>query len=467
MANPEQVEILRQGVKVWNQWRKDNPHVRPDLKNEYLGGMDLSVVNFHGTELSRVNLSGTDLSYADLREALISEAILSGANLIKARLINAYLFGTDLSDANLTGAYLGRADLRKANLTKANINGADMTMATLINANLSYARLLGANLREANLTMATLKAADIREASLRATRLIRANLDGANLTKAHLWESQRSGWSIRGVICESAYWDEKRKEETAYGPSEFERLFAERIKVKLFYKNGITSLEIATLPSLILHLEASKPQYKLRFQSIKDEPGGAIVEIVIDNSDDFPTDEAKQVASEIKLIAENYRDGFRLALEQRDRDYLRLEARFDQLQKDYVRLAERLIIGAITVNEYKTEIKGNFQGALGEDAQAHHLNYTEIGSRIEQSMDMSALAGELETLRQALKKKAVTEDQDRVVADIGRAKKAAEEKDSSKVAESLQSAGKWALDAATKIGTALATEAIKEAMGMK
>lgn len=31
MANPEHLEILKQGMKVWNEWRELNPEVRPDL----------------------------------------------------------------------------------------------------------------------------------------------------------------------------------------------------------------------------------------------------------------------------------------------------------------------------------------------------------------------------------------------------------------------------------------------------
>jgi hypothetical protein len=60
-----------------------------------------------------------------------------------------------------------------------------------------------------------------------------------------------------------------------------------------------------------------------------------------------------------------------------------------------------------------------------------------------------------------------TEEHDIAVADVGKAKKAAEAKDSAKLAVSLKSAGKWALDVATKIGVSLATEAIKQSTGMK
>ena len=31
MANEEQLSILKQGVEVWNKWRKENPNVRIDL----------------------------------------------------------------------------------------------------------------------------------------------------------------------------------------------------------------------------------------------------------------------------------------------------------------------------------------------------------------------------------------------------------------------------------------------------
>jgi len=32
MANPEHVEILKQGVNVWNEWREENREIRPDLR---------------------------------------------------------------------------------------------------------------------------------------------------------------------------------------------------------------------------------------------------------------------------------------------------------------------------------------------------------------------------------------------------------------------------------------------------
>ena len=31
MANEEHLAILKQGVKAWNKWRRENPMIEPDL----------------------------------------------------------------------------------------------------------------------------------------------------------------------------------------------------------------------------------------------------------------------------------------------------------------------------------------------------------------------------------------------------------------------------------------------------
>jgi hypothetical protein len=61
MANPEHLEILKQGTEAWNKWRRRNPTVTPDLIN---------------AALIRHSLIGVNLENADLRQA-----ILNGANL--------------------------------------------------------------------------------------------------------------------------------------------------------------------------------------------------------------------------------------------------------------------------------------------------------------------------------------------------------------------------------------------------
>jgi hypothetical protein len=107
MANKEQLGILKQGVEVWNQWRKDNPNAEIDLT-----GADLIIANLSGVDLIIANLSGANLTEADLREADLRGADLSGANLEGTILRRA-----DLTRANLAGANLSEADLEGANVT--------------------------------------------------------------------------------------------------------------------------------------------------------------------------------------------------------------------------------------------------------------------------------------------------------------------------------------------------------------
>ena len=42
MANSDHLAILKKGVEVWNEWREENPLIRPDLVGADIRGMDFS-----------------------------------------------------------------------------------------------------------------------------------------------------------------------------------------------------------------------------------------------------------------------------------------------------------------------------------------------------------------------------------------------------------------------------------------
>jgi hypothetical protein len=111
---PEQthLDLLRQGVAFWNQWREQNPGVIP---------------NFTEADLSLWNLRGVNFSRADLSGARLNEAYLGFANLTNAVLRGARLGITNLSGADLSGADLMGADLRNAILINTNLSGAVLT----------------------------------------------------------------------------------------------------------------------------------------------------------------------------------------------------------------------------------------------------------------------------------------------------------------------------------------------------
>ena len=180
MANPEHLELLRQGVDVWNDWRAKGTLTIPDLSEANFSGAKLSRANFSGTNLREANLNMADLHEADLCGANLRGANLRGANLNMADLHEADLGGANLRGANLRGANLNRADLTRAVLFVAGLRGANLSGANLMGADLHEADLFGTNLSGANLSGTNLNRADLRG----------ANLSGANLRKAVLWEAK-------------------------------------------------------------------------------------------------------------------------------------------------------------------------------------------------------------------------------------------------------------------------------------
>ena len=70
MANPEHVEIVKQGAEKIREWRAENPDLRLDLSNAECCGADLS-----GADLSGADLSGADLTNANLFDANLSAVV--------------------------------------------------------------------------------------------------------------------------------------------------------------------------------------------------------------------------------------------------------------------------------------------------------------------------------------------------------------------------------------------------------
>lgn len=170
MANSEHLAILRQGVDAWNEWRKRNLQIQPDLTEANLSAMDLRRANLTATNLADANFSLAHLTMANLSGANIATADLFGANLVEARLIETDLRGSDIR----------RADLSEAKLSNADLRGADLSSSKLWRTNLSGAKLAGAYLIAANFSGANLSEADLTGAYMRLTTF--ADVDLSNVT---------------------------------------------------------------------------------------------------------------------------------------------------------------------------------------------------------------------------------------------------------------------------------------------
>jgi uncharacterized protein YjbI with pentapeptide repeats len=167
MADEEHVKRLKQDVLEWNQWRLDNPRIRPDLTAADLHGVHLDHADLSGANLSDVNLSGARLERANLG---LEKDIVWSSHFDVDR---TNLFRANLSDANLAGAKLAHADLKHSNLERATLFAASLFGADLSDADLSDADLIAADL-----TGARLNGAHLKKALLGYTGLANADLSG-------------------------------------------------------------------------------------------------------------------------------------------------------------------------------------------------------------------------------------------------------------------------------------------------
>lgn len=129
MANDAHLEILRQGVITWNQWRQDNPETIPDLQDAPVRRMTIHSTGAQergldirfGSNLRGVNFRSMYLAGANLSEMCLREADFTGANARFA----------DFSGADLTGAVMKLAHLAQADFSHASLDGAEFSQAIL------------------------------------------------------------------------------------------------------------------------------------------------------------------------------------------------------------------------------------------------------------------------------------------------------------------------------------------------
>ena len=134
MAIPSHLNILKQGVEVWNTWRKDYRY-KPNLSGAILNRENLRGVNFSETDLSKAKLWAARIGHADLFRANLREADLG-----EAVIVNTDLTSADLSGANLSGAILNGSTFTNAVLNGANFTEARLSYTTFGDSDLSLAK---------------------------------------------------------------------------------------------------------------------------------------------------------------------------------------------------------------------------------------------------------------------------------------------------------------------------------------
>ncbi len=105
-------------------------------------------------------------------------------------------------------------------------------------------------------------------------------------------------------------------------------------------------------------------------------------------------------------------------------------------------------------------------GAVGPQSHAHDMNFTQIWQKSSGKIDLSELASQLATLRQALIPLAKSGDEAIDIGLVAQAEKEASSGNGPKALEILSKASKWTLGIAEKIGVGVAVAAIKTACGL-
>lgn len=392
MANEEHLAILRQGIEVWNQWRRQYPEIKPDLSKayllaKYLNKADLSNVNLNEANFIGASLIKANLSAANLIGAKFFNAFLCGANLIEANLTEADFAGANLIEVNFNGANLTEAnlsetdlsgvDFRRANLSGLNLSALKLIRANLSGLNLSGFKLIGTNLNEANLSQVNLTNADINQIQALATNFAAANFTGACIQDWHI----NSSTNFKNVICDYIYLcqdqQERRPSSGYFAYGEFAQLFQKSLEtLDLIFRNGI---DWDAFAYSFKKLEVENQGAQLDVQSIEKKGDGILVVQVAVTPD---ADKAK-IHSEFmqgyEFAAKALEAQYQARLEDKDKVINQLFSSINQLNKQLAETSGKVsiyyqpnsqfaggIVDAINVNT--EQVGGNIQNIDNQKA---------------------------------------------------------------------------------------------------
>jgi hypothetical protein len=125
MANSEHLAVLKQGIEGWNEWRKYNPRVLPDLSAPYCGRLrGFEHINFQGINLERANFQTQVLKERTLNRQTWAMQIC-GTSIWPCWLGNAFARG------RMLGRWLEvNRQPSQNNLIRADFSGANLMELT-------------------------------------------------------------------------------------------------------------------------------------------------------------------------------------------------------------------------------------------------------------------------------------------------------------------------------------------------
>ena len=153
------------------------------------------------------------------------------------------------------------------------------------------------------------------------------------------------------------------------------------------------------------------------------------------------------------------------------REMVRVKPLLDGIEPEEVRQGNRdpdrpNIYNAKKIIFMGDEYSAEQVAAMGPRAHSENTSFTQLWSEVQGTIDLGALAGQLSTLRGQLSQNAHESERPDASVDVGRAEQAAREGDGPNALRYLGSAGKWAMEAAMRMGGDLGIAAAKAQMGL-
>jgi uncharacterized protein YjbI with pentapeptide repeats len=197
MVNGSHLEILDQGIKIWNKWREENREIRPDLSRLKLYDSDLMKIDFIGSILNEVLFKGVDLSESNLNEANLTNAIFDDVWGYKSNFSR-----TKVLNANFNYVNLERSELTHSNFENSRLNRVNLDNSNIKNSNLNKIELKKSKLKSSDLRKCTFKSAFIKKTDISKANLKMANLEGSKLIEVNFENADLRGANLNNTIIE-------------------------------------------------------------------------------------------------------------------------------------------------------------------------------------------------------------------------------------------------------------------------
>lgn len=499
------------------------------LEKIHIEGCNLQGAYFQGANLDYAMIKESVLWHSRIKSAYLRHITINECDMQNAYLQNSNFEGSFLKDIILTSAYCVKtsfiktkiyssvfiqSSLKNAKFNKSEITGVDFSRAKLIGVNFENAKidktsfiessLVKSNFRDTLISNTTFQNADLYSSDLTSCRLNKVNFCNANLKDSDLTNANLSDVDMTGACLENIIIDTSTRDSLPqflidkYGHTFKVRGLIKNLKTirrSIHFKPEHRQAGIGILSYFSNILNKTYPDQDIRFRIEQNYP---IVSLIIETPDgdliekiekklkqygemvtgcipinEFTSDELLiiDIKNELRIAQLRIETQSEL-LAFKDKEIRRL---FDLINRSLEKPAYGNISLAQSLNDNVTrmgdiQMGDNYQvgqaGSVGRSSSASNINFEQVWNQLSENVDLSTLAKELSTLRQAMKTESSAPAHDISIGNIANAEQAAIEGNGTKAIEYLRKSGKWSLDVAQKIGVGVAISAIKSSLGL-